>query len=158
VIVARRRAIAMAVAGSAIVLTWCVWNAIQGGRALPPRENQIMRLRALAWYLDAYARQYHRPAFYLDSVVKHLAPLNAKRFTDLEVDLWGDSVLYIWTYCGYKLVTSSDHLQASDTTPRGPATEMLFDSTTGLGRGASEIAVLYRWPPGTGRTQNCWTP
>lgn len=68
-----------------------------------PRVAQRQQLRWLSAYITAYARDYGRPAFYLDSVVAHLDSATAVRFNSYLVDLWGDKVYYRWDEQSFEL-------------------------------------------------------
>lgn len=68
-----------------------------------PRVAQRQQLRWLSAYITAYAREYGRPAFYLDSVAAHLDSATAARFKSYLVDLWGDRIYYRWDEQSFEL-------------------------------------------------------
>jgi hypothetical protein len=67
------------------------------------RAAELAQLRFVAGRLIAYARKYHRPAYYLDSVPVHLDPADAAEFRSYLTDLWGDSIRYSWGYTTFRL-------------------------------------------------------
>ena len=134
-----------------VVLAGAAWRIVQRRRAPNARVAQLTRLRTLAWHIDAYAKEYGRPAFYLDSVQRHSSSADAKQFADLEIDLWGDSVYYMWTYCGFELARPL-RLSPGDARRLDLTGRYLFDSTTGIGYWSADIAVIYQWPPSDGRS------
>lgn len=121
---------------------------------LGPRVAQLMHNRMLALQVQAYARTYGRPAYYLDSVEAHLDSAERERVSALRTDLWGDSVTYFWSYCEFSV--------SSEAGVHGPNTKAAFDSTARemARRNArtwpvSFIREEYAWPADVGRTTNC---
>lgn len=71
------------------------------------RSAELAQLRFVAGRLTEYAREYHRPAFYLDSVTAHLDSADAAEFRGYLVDLWGDSISYRWDYWTFRLTSDA---------------------------------------------------
>jgi hypothetical protein len=67
------------------------------------RAEQLDRLRFVAGRVTQYARTYHRPAYYLDSVTAHLDSTDAAEFRIYLNDLWGDPIEYSWDFTTFSL-------------------------------------------------------
>jgi hypothetical protein len=122
--------------------------------ALSPRVAQLMYNRMLALRIEAYARQYGRPAYDLDSVLAHLDSAGAALVSDLRTDLWGEPVSYFWTWCNFSL------LSRAGASP--PQIAAAFDSMLREQRARERsfpplvLGEEYPWPPGVGRTERCF--
>lgn len=118
--------------------------------ALGPRVVQFMNNRMLALRIDAYARRYGRPAYAFDSVLAHLDSAEARLVSDLRTDLWGDQVVYGWSWCGYTVSSGAGLWQM-------PWFKEELDSARSRGRSRLpfEVSEEYSWPRGVGRTYDC---
>ena len=135
----RRTAIDLvAIVLCATVLASRIHTLVNQPRVVPAsRVAQLMYNRMLALRIEAYAREYGRPAYYLDSVMAHLDSADAKIVSELRTDLWGKPVHYFWTWCFFTLTSSAGWDGYSD----GPQ---------------HWVTERYPWPRGVGRTQKCF--
>ena len=131
----RRTALGLAaVCLCAIVLMWRVTTITREPRvAVSPRVVQLMYNRRLALRIDAYARRYGRPPYYLDSVMAHLDSADDAEFQSNLTDLWGDSVTYVWSRCGFRLVSLAG----------------------GQPPGGAWVVEEYEWPRDVRQPRNC---
>jgi hypothetical protein len=67
------------------------------------RADQLARLNFVAGRVTEYAREYHRPAYFLDSVAAHLDSAHAAEFRSYLTDLWGDPIEYDWNFTSFSL-------------------------------------------------------
>jgi hypothetical protein len=138
------------------MLGWRIRAIVRTPRvAVSTRVAQLMDNRLLALKIEAYAKRYGRPAYFLDSVVAHLDSADAAVFRRNLTDLWGDPVSYQWTWCDFTLV--------SWTGMRGrllsvPASDSIRRAMALRGRMGFPAVIdeRYPWPAGVGRTQNCF--
>lgn len=72
-----------------------------------PRVAQRQQIRWLSAYITAYARDYGRPAFHIDSVISHLDSATAAQFRAYLVDLWGDKIYYRWDEQSFYLMSNA---------------------------------------------------
>jgi hypothetical protein len=152
----RRTAIGLAaVILCASVLGWRVRTIAREQRVpVSPRVTQLMYNRMLARWIQAYARTYRRPAYYLDSVLAHLDSAERRVVSNLLTDLWGDRVYYVWTYCDFTLAS---HAGARPwLRPPPPDTVApVKPARWGPEPPQGELREEYPWPPGVGRTDKC---
>ena len=164
----RRSAIGLAaVVLCAALLAWRVRTIAREQRVpVDPRVTQLMYNRMLAQWITAYAREYGRPAYYLDSVMAHLDSADAKLVSELRTDLWGDRIRYSWSYCHFTLASPAGTRPWRRRPPRAdtvapvapapvapaPATRARWLPEPPQG----EIHEEYPWPPGVGRTDRCY--
>jgi len=94
----------------AVVTTLAAFHVTREASASSnPRAAQRQRLRWMSAYVTAYARQYGRPAFYLDSVTAHLDSATAAQFNAYRTDLWGEGVAYSWDERTFELRSSAGY-------------------------------------------------
>lgn len=135
----RRTAIDLVViALCAIVLASRIRTLVNEPRVVPAsRVAQLMYNRMLALRIEAYAREYGRPAYYLDSVMAHLDSADVKIVSGLRTDLWGEPVHYFWTWCWFTVTSRAGRAGYAG----GPW---------------NWVTERYPWPRGVGRTQKCF--
>ena len=122
----------------AAVLASRIHTLVNQPRVVPAsRVAQFMYNRMLALRIEAYAREYGRPAYYLDSVMAHLDSADAKIVSGLRTDLWGKPVLYFWTWCWFTVTSRAGW-------------------TDQPGAPSHWVTERYPWPHGVGRTQKCF--
>jgi hypothetical protein len=132
-------AVALMLAG--VTLRWRVETlSHQREVILGARPIQLMYNRMLAVRILAYSRRYGRPAYYLDSVVVHLDSAEAELVHDLRTDLWGQPVMYGWSYCGFSIGSSGE-------TAGRPAHVEVVRLSTGRSTPLSWISERFSWPP-----------
>lgn len=133
---------------------WRLRNIAREPReAVAPRAEQLMYNRMLSLRIRSYAARYGRPPFYLDSVVAHLDSTDARLVADLRTDLWGEPVIYFWTYCSFRLISDGGLRRDAP----APAPEDTIRPGRFL-RFAGDVEEEYPWPRGVGRTEHCGEP
>lgn len=120
---------------------------------LAPRAVQLMYNRMLSLRVQQYAARYGRPAFRLDSVLAHLDSTDARAVSDLSTDLWGDEVIYSWSFCSFTLVSRA----GQENEPPSPAPAESLRASQLFPPGAW-VEEDYAWPTGVGRTERCGEP
>ena len=78
------------------------------------RAVQRQYLRWLAYRITAYAREYGRPAFHLDSVTAHMDSARAAEFNRNLVDIWGRPVFYHWDESRFTLASDAGAARIRD--------------------------------------------
>lgn len=140
----------------ALVLAWRLRAIAHAPRVVvSARVVQLMDNRLLAEQIEGYAKRYERPAYFLDSVTAHLDSADAAAFRRNLTDLWGEPVSYLWTWCDFTLVSRAGM--------RGrllswPASDSIRREMASRGRMGFPVVIdeRYPWPPGVGRTRNCF--
>ncbi|MEJ7812754.1 MAG: hypothetical protein WKG32_20235 [Gemmatimonadaceae bacterium] len=129
---------ALGVAAVVLCTTVLAWRLRTVARephvAVNRRVAQLMNNRLLAQRIAAYAQTYDRPAYHLDSVVAHLDSPDRRLVSELRTDLWGAPVLYLWSWCSFRLMS-----------PGGRT-----------GRASGRLIMEdYPWPPGVAPAEKC---
>lgn len=128
-----------------------------------PRVTQRQQIRWLSAYITAYAMEYRRPAFHLDSVVAHLDSATAARFKDYLVDLWGDRIFYWWNEQTFELgspggISPERHTRMADSVR---ALRIARGDTAGLSHPFAlakrfDVRERYWWPVEARGRRNAW--
>ena len=117
------------------------------------RAVQRQYLRWIAYRITAYAREYGRPAFHLDSVAAHLDSAKAAEFRRNLVDIWDRPVYYWWDECRFILSSSAGRSNRDypDDSPRTDSVVTLTQEQRFRAMMAADrrhtVREEYGWPP-----------
>ena len=130
------------------LLAWRIRDIRRAPRIrVSDRVASLMYLRLVSRSVYAYAEQFGRPPYNVDSIYGHL---DSAQKAGLDADfagLWQFG--YWWTWCDYRL--------NARTAPPPDSMRVPLWLTRGVVRFTRDVSIQegYTWPPGVGRTTDC---